>query len=273
MNNLLKRVLFAVPAAALFIWMVWLGGWYFNSFMILIGFLIIQEVIRLLEKTGNPTDPYFPYTLGFWIMLFPVLSYRFEILLAIFLLFAVIQTFTQSEDSIQRLSSTFFCGIYSSLGIMCLMLIRGLGDAESGFFLTIAVMLMVWGADVFAYFGGKFLGKHKLAPEISPNKTWEGFFAGFPGAVVGVGLLYLAIPEFAPFGFTFVVPWAVLVAAIGPVGDLLESKIKRKAGVKDSSNLLPGHGGFFDRFDALLLAAPASYLFLKVLEYMNYVRL
>ncbi|MFN1836239.1 phosphatidate cytidylyltransferase [Balneola sp. MJW-20] len=271
MNELLKRVLFAVPAAAIFLYLTWLGEWYFNSVVILIGLFIVQELMRLLDKAGSPADPYFPYTIGMWIMLFPVLSYRFEILIVIFLLFAVVQTFTQTEDAIDRLSSTFFAGAYSSFGLLSLMLVRSVSDNETGFFLTVSILLMVWGTDIFAYFGGKTFGKHKLAPEISPNKTWEGFFSGFIGSFIGLGIMFLIHPEQAPLPLAFCVPWIVLVASLGPVGDLLESKIKRKAGVKDSSHILPGHGGFFDRFDALLLAAPASYLFLKFMEIMGYV--
>lgn len=271
MSELAKRILFAVPAAILFIYLTWIGGWYFKAFIILIGYFIQQEVMRLMDGAGQPTDMYFPYTFGLWIMLYPVLPYAFEIGLGIFLMFIAVQTFREGDDSISQLSTSFFAGLYAPLGMLCLMLIRDTGSNETGFVLAIATMLMIWGGDVFAYFGGKNFGKNKLAPSISPNKTWEGFFFGYLGCFVGLLIALKAIPVETTFTFTLALPLVLLVGTFGPFGDLIESKIKRKAGVKDSSNLLPGHGGFFDRFDAVILAAPAVYVYIKLIQDFNYV--
>ncbi|MBD3617843.1 MAG: phosphatidate cytidylyltransferase [Gracilimonas sp.] len=271
MSELLKRILFAVPAAILFIYLTWLGGWYFKGFIILIGFFIQQEMMRLLAGSGNPTDQYFPYTIGLWIMLFPVIPYAFEIGVMILLLFVAIQTFSTTDDGITRLTSTFFAGIYAPVGLLSLMLIRDMGTNEAGFLLTIATVLMVWGNDVFAYFGGKNFGKHKLAPAISPNKTWEGFFSGYVGCFAGLWIAFFAVPFETGLTLALALPLIIFVGTFGPIGDLIESKIKRKAGAKDSSDLLPGHGGFFDRFDALLLAAPAAYIYIRLIQELDYV--
>lgn len=271
LNELVKRILFAVPAALLFIWLTWLGDWYFKTFIIIIGFFIQQEVIRLLAITGNPTDQYFPYTIGLWVMLFPVIPYAFEFGLAILLFFIAIQTFNNAEDSITRLSSSFFAGLYAPVGLLCLMMIRDIGANETGFLLTIATLLMVWGNDIFAYFGGKSFGKRKLAPNISPNKTWEGFFSGYVGCYAGLAITFYAVPFETDLTIALTLPLILFIGTFGPIGDLIESKIKRKAGVKDSSSLLPGHGGFFDRFDALLLAAPAAYIYVKLIQEFGYV--
>lgn len=273
LNDLLKRVLFAVPAAIVFIWLTWMGGWYFKGMIILIVFFIQQEVIRLLEGSGNPSDMFFPYTIGLWILLSPEISYVFEIGLGIMLIFTAIQTFDQTEESITKLATTFFAGIYAPLGFLCLILIRNFGTPAEGFLLTMAVMLMVWGSDVFAYFGGKTFGKRKLAPAISPNKTWEGFLSGYLGCFVGLALALYLIPIESPVSLTYALPVVLLVATFGPIGDLIESKMKRKAMVKDSSNLLPGHGGFFDRFDAVILVAPVAYIYFKLLQDFGYVSL
>lgn len=264
MNNLLKRILFAVPAAILFLYLTWLGGWYFKAMIIIIGFFIIQELMRLLSASGNPTDQYFPYSIGLWIMFFPVLPYAFEIGILILILFIVVQIFNTSEDSIRQLSTTFFSGMYAPVGLLSLMLIRDFGDQQTGFLLTLAVMLMVWGNDVFAYFGGKSFGKHKLAKSISPNKTLEGFISGYAGCLAGLTIAIYAVPFETVFTLNNAWPLIFVAGTFGPAGDLIESKIKRKAGAKDSSSLLPGHGGFFDRFDALLLAAPAVYVYMKL---------
>ncbi len=271
MSELMKRILFAVPAALLFIFLTWLGGWYFKGLIILIAFFIQQEVMRLMSSAGNSTDQYFPYTIGLWVMLFPILPYAFEIGMGILLLFIAIQTFNTSEESITQLSTTFFAGLYAPAGLLCLMLIREMGTNETGFLLAIATMLMIWGNDIFAYFGGKSLGKRKLAPNISPNKTWEGFIFGYLGCFAGLSVALYAIPIESDFSMKIALPLILCVGTFGPIGDLIESKIKRKAGVKDSASILPGHGGFFDRFDALLLVAPAVYIYLTLIEKFGYV--
>src|SRR5699024_6234076 len=145
--------------------------------------------------------------------------------------------------------STLFCGMYAPTGLLLLLLVRNLGSSETGFVLTIALLLMVWGNDVFAYFGGKQFGRRLLAPSVSPKKTWEGFFSGFIGAFAGLLITFYLIPMSFPTELVQALPLVVLVSIFGPIGDLAESKLKRAAGVKDTSNILPGHGGFLDRFD------------------------
>lgn len=125
--------------------------------------------------------------------------------------------------------------------------------------LVLLVFLLVWAADVGAYFAGKAFGRNRLAPTISPGKTWEGFFGGLV-LTIAVGLLvgeYLA-------GIGMSVTWVVVLAAVAVVsviGDLMESLLKRQADVKDSGSLLPGHGGLLDRLDSVLAAAPLFIFF------------
>ena len=128
--------------------------------------------------------------------------------------------------------------------------------------LVLAAMAIVWIADTAAYFSGRAFGKHKLAPAVSPGKTWEGVY----GAWVAVALYACALVPFAadaglraPVNAMTVIAWivfVVLIASVSVVGDLFESLLKRHAGVKDSGALLPGHGGVLDRTDALLAAMP-----------------
>src|SRR5699024_5090157 len=127
--------------------------------------------------------------------------------------------------------------------LLTLLLIRGMGNAEAGFLLTISLLLMVWGNDVFAYFGGKTFGKQPLAPAISPNKTWEGFFFGILGALVGLAIVVYLVPGDYPVPFLKMLPAILLSSILGPIGDLTESRIKRAADIKDASNIFPGHGG------------------------------
>lgn len=138
---------------------------------------------------------------------------------------------------------------------------------------VVMLLTIVWSNDVGAYLVGMSIGKHKMAPKISPKKSWEGFFGGLFFAV-GVALLWwwLYFGGREIFGTEYSVnPWAWgvvgLVVGIGAVlGDLLESYFKRRLEVKDSSKLIPGHGGFLDRFDALYMAAPLYWVCLKMLN-------
>jgi phosphatidate cytidylyltransferase len=121
--------------------------------------------------------------------------------------------------------------------------------------LILAVMVLVWGADIGAYFSGRRFGKRKLAPQVSPGKSWEGVFGGLLTTLlicVGVGIYR----EWSFFSVLLSVLGTVAVVLISVVGDLTESMFKRQSGVKDSSNLLPGHGGVLDRIDSLTAAIP-----------------
>lgn len=121
--------------------------------------------------------------------------------------------------------------------------------------ILLALFAVVWMADIAAYFSGKKFGKHKLAPNISPGKTWEGAI----GAVIGViiyGLGVRLVSAYAPLGLSLWVLALIAITAVSIIGDLYESMLKRQAGIKDSSNILPGHGGVLDRIDSLTSTMP-----------------
>lgn len=151
------------------------------------------------------------------------------------------------------------------IALVSLRKIGNLQDPLKGALVIFYVLLLVWAADVGAYIAGKAFGKHKLAPSVSPGKTWQGFFGGL--------LLALVIGHFAVplFGLSSNSEWGfralVLVTIIASVvGDLIESLCKREAGIKDSGTLFPGHGGMLDRIDSLLAAAPVFALGALLLE-------
>ncbi len=146
-----------------------------------------------------------------------------------------------------------------------------LANAKStGINFILSIFCLVWAADIFAYFGGKTFGRRKLAPAISPGKSWEGVWSGMLGVIV-LAMVWIAIDrsqavdsaslytrlreQQGPIGLVLTL---VFLAAMSVVGDLVESLAKRAAGAKDSSNLLPGHGGVLDRIDALLPAFPLA---------------
>lgn len=130
-----------------------------------------------------------------------------------------------------------------------------------GNLLILAVMVLVWGADIGAYFSGKALGKRKLAPRVSPGKSWEGMFGGLLTCLVITGVVGL-VRGWSLHELLLGLGGAAVVVLISVVGDLTESMFKRKSGMKDSSNLLPGHGGVLDRIDSLTAAVPVYALLL-----------
>ncbi len=134
--------------------------------------------------------------------------------------------------------------------------------------LLLSILIIVWLADIGAYFAGRAFGKHKLAPAISPGKTWEGVAGGVLAVLlVAVAVVWftslqenIALVIYAKYGVVAMLGNLVLLVALSIIGDLLESKLKRRRGFKDSSNLLPGHGGVLDRIDSLIPVLPLAVL-------------
>jgi phosphatidate cytidylyltransferase len=137
---------------------------------------------------------------------------------------------------------------------------------KQGAAFVLTLLFVVWAADVFAYFVGKRFGRHKLAPRISPGKTWQGAWGGVAGAVLVclIGMRYSGtfFAELADGNWAKGAALTALLAMLSVMGDLYESLLKRQAGMKDSSELLPGHGGVLDRVDALIPTLPLAWLML-----------
>ncbi|MCI5059723.1 MAG: phosphatidate cytidylyltransferase [Alphaproteobacteria bacterium] len=149
---------------------------------------------------------------------------------------------------------------------------------EVGVFLSLFLAFGVWGGDIGAYFAGKFIGGPKMAPSISPNKTWAGLLGAVLGAFIMVCIVNYGMPQipfeyqrqlfFPFFNLPLLVFLALLFAVLGQIGDLLISSYKRRAHRKDTGTLIPGHGGLLDRIDSLLFVSPAFFIFM--LEYIGY---
>jgi phosphatidate cytidylyltransferase len=159
-------------------------------------------------------------------------------------------------------SASIVCLLYAGFTLTALPALR---EQSNGPSLLIFLLCVVWAGDIAAFYTGRTLGRHKLAPTLSPNKTWEGALGSVAGSLLAAdGLVSLAhwLAQWDsarlsyPDDLWYWLTVAVVVNVAAQVGDLAESALKRSAGVKDSGNLLPGHGGMLDRIDALLLAAP-----------------
>jgi len=206
------------------------------------------------------------------------------ILLVSVAVMSLVELFRNKGSAITNLSTTVFGVLYVSMFFGTLIGIRELfipldfpmlryfpgGAAMSaaaaaqvyrwGGYTVISVLAMIWICDSAAFYGGTALGRHKLFPRVSPNKSWDGAVFGFIFAIAAALAAKYLVLEYLPLDGAITL--GVIVGAVGQLGDLVESLFKRDAGVKDSSQLIPGHGGVFDRFDSLLLVAPLVYLYL-----------
>ena len=168
--------------------------------------------------------------------------------------------FTPKSELAKLLALGFglFGMVWAVWSVLHITLIKALPEGTA---LLFYLLLVISFSDIFAYFGGKRFGKSLLAPNISPKKTWEGSFSGVVGGgLVGAVFGELTMSMFWLYGLML----AMLLAVVGQLGDLVESKIKRLCNVKDSGTLLPGHGGILDRIDGHMLAAPVFYYLLQL---------
>lgn len=177
------------------------------------------------------------------------------------LLCYIMALFRKTESPIQDLAYSLFGLLYAVIPFIFFMSLGFLGDTYNAF-IPLGFLILLWTNDTGAYLAGKSLGKHKLFVRISPNKTWEGFVGGVLLAIMAGFILSMCFGIFPSWVWILM---AALIGVFGTLGDLVESMLKRNVGVKDSGNVLPGHGGLLDRFDGLLIAAPLVYLFLKCL--------
>jgi phosphatidate cytidylyltransferase len=239
----------------------------FNLLVAAVALAALWEFYRLAEKTGLPVAKTVGMVFGAAVLLaWPVLWGSREVALGGLLLLVVLSCVSQLFARLE-LSTALGGASGTVFGVACVAL-----PATAICFLrewspraVLLLFLLVWGCDSFAYYTGRSVGRHKLAPRVSPNKTWEGTLGGLVGGVlIGAAAgTWWVFPELGPLRGALV---GALATSAGQLGDLVESLWKRGAGVKDSGTFLPGHGGFYDRVDSLLFAAPVLVMFLYPLR-------
>jgi phosphatidate cytidylyltransferase len=185
-------------------------------------------------------------------------SWPFWIMLLVAFAVGVYEWLSVSQKTDVALSASLFGILYLAFSITCFGVLR-----DHGIWIVVLLISAVWMSDIGGYGAGRLIGGPKMAPKISPNKTW----AGLGGAIVGSILVFVIANFFSIFngGLVLCLVYGGLIAVSGQAGDLLVSKLKRRAGVKDMSHLIPGHGGLLDRIDSLLLAGPVFFFTLKVI--------
>jgi phosphatidate cytidylyltransferase len=179
--------------------------------------------------------------------------------------------FLWSQRTIKRMvvtvSVTFFGVAYFGFFGSYFFQLR---DLTQGSWFLLWLYLATWAYDTGGYFAGSLWGKHRLAPQVSPNKSWEGCVGGFALSILTLFLLWQFIPAYARiFNPADIVVLAVLLSFFGQIGDLVESIMKRSLSAKDSGSFFPGHGGVFDRIDSLLFNAPVLYFYLVFIKHIQ----
>ena len=262
----------------LFILLGVLGGRF--SFVIIFGSILgisLFEFYRMMEKdTSHAISKIFNIVMGV-VIFFSVFLYLEEISLIalpisvlLYLLILISSAiFIKREDILHGIIYSGFGQMYVTMPMSLLLFMSYFFPGEMGgvgyhYAPVLAIFVFIWVNDTAAYFFGSLLGKRKLMEHISPKKTVEGFVAGILFTVIA-SIIFARI--YQDYSVVFWIGSGVVVAIFGTMGDLFESLIKRTSSVKDSGNLIPGHGGILDRIDSLLVAIPAIYLYFTIYSY------
>lgn len=256
MKNLLKlRVLSAVIGIPLILLLVWLGSWsllIFTGLVMLLGSIELMVMFKKI-KIRVPVGITLLLVLGTLLVggLGNIESRLFFLLASLIFIMIMLVIFYPKYSLFDGMAILFIV-LYMGL-LVHIYLIR---ELTQGLMWLLFVLICIWASDTLAYFVGKKFGTRKLIPLVSPGKTIEGSVGGLAGCILVAGIFALIYPEIS---FGFFVFLAFLVGIFAQLGDLWESLIKRRVGVKDSSKLIPGHGGILDRFDSMFFTMPVIY--------------
>ncbi|MEW6005680.1 MAG: phosphatidate cytidylyltransferase [Stygiobacter sp.] len=271
LNNLTSRVIVALIGIPLIVALCLIGKIPFLIFVLFIGLISFNEYSSMLRSKNS-----FPNKLIGFLAVTVLIINEYKLIIDYHLLFTLIiiflllfELFRNKSSAINNIGSTllgiFYIGIFSA---SIINLRQFYADSvftySQGGYLILSILISIWLCDSAAYFIGSAYGLHKLIPRISPKKSWEGAIAGFIFSVVGMVVSKSFMLEFLSLADAIII--GIIIGVFGQIGDLVESLIKRDTNVKDSSSIIPGHGGILDRFDSLLFTAPIVYLYLLLIK-------
>lgn len=268
--KIMKRVLSSAVLVPIVLIVFILGNKYVvDVFMGIVALRCIYELFNAFEKKGHHPVKWIGYLACIAIMLIHVIPKEYALAvisailpISVLLLFILVIVHKTKVDVID-IAITFFGVCYCVLSLMFMSLIR---EMQNGKFLIWYVFLASWLTDVFAYLVGRAIGKHHFT-DISPKKTIEGCIGGTVGSIICIIIYTILLNSFAGFNLNLwlLIAVGVVLSIIGQIGDLSASTIKRYVGIKDYSDLIPGHGGMLDRVDSVIFIAPFTYLFFMMI--------
>ncbi|MCK5637575.1 MAG: phosphatidate cytidylyltransferase [Flavobacteriaceae bacterium] len=269
MNNFTKRVIFGLLYVLLIVSSSLLGPVYFYTLFFIFLIISLYEFLKLIELKSI-----YPYILAITAYSIAIISNNnlivfeddlFEKLSVSVFLIVIYFTFitalvSSRKIAIQYLGRIFLSLIYIIIPFSLLIKIPFLNfENKFDIYIILGIFVLIWANDVFAFLIGKNFGKHKLIERVSPNKTVEGFLGGFIFTFIFGYIVSKYCLSIQPIQWFTI---AIIVSVFGVLGDLVESMFKRQAEIKDSSSLIPGHGGFLDRLDSIIFAIPFIYIYL-----------
>lgn len=269
-RNLITRTLSGIVFIGIIIGSILLGPYAFTALMLVLSIIGLLEFAKMAKKyLGSSKDIVILILAG--ILCFVLIaavktdwisSEYLVLIIAVFLIPFIYTLFSNLKNPLQQMSLISLGVLYISIPFALFTSFFTLNPAQIvSTELLIAFFIMVWCNDVFAYIVGSLIGKHKLYEKVSPKKTWEGTLGG----VIFTMLAAFIIAKF--FNLYDLNTWLALgfiISIFANLGDLIESMIKRQVGVKDSGSIMPGHGGVLDRFDGVIFAIPAVYVYLSI---------
>lgn len=267
MSNNFRRIITAVVAAPVVLGLAYVGGWAFAGLVGLIGLLGQRELYRMARQVGAQPHRFGGFVLGLLVVAMVLRPSLWPLAAGGLIAFVTVAPLLLPRAQFLMSFTVTIAGVVYPTGLLAPLVwlreARSAAVTDAGAFqLVLFVLLLVWATDVAAYYVGRTVGVRPLAPTISPNKTWEGTVGGFVGAlVVGVVLKLFVVDLLA---WSHVAALILIGGGVSQLGDLLESMLKRSVEVDDASQLLPGHGGMLDRFDAMAVAAPLMVLYLHL---------
>lgn len=255
MSNTIKRILVGIIGIPVILILVYLGGIYFFVFCLIIQSLCLWEFLKMFENKN--IYPLKSLTIIISVIMFVLLSerYFYSIVLLIIPFFA--EVFRGKRRNPLNAIVSVFGVIYITIPFALL------NELGKNYLFVFYIFILIWACDTFAFFGGKIFGKHQLT-SISPKKTIEGSVTGLLFSLITSVLFYSIESSFLDLTDSIVL--GVTVGIVSQVGDNFESLLKRFSEVKDSSGIIPGHGGLLDRFDSLILVTPIIFLYFNFMK-------
>ncbi|UKJ07834.1 phosphatidate cytidylyltransferase [Solitalea lacus] len=266
MSNLVQRAITGFFFVAVLVFCVVYSGYSLVALFFLISVLSLYEFYGLIKQGGyNPNKM---MGLAFGVILYALIVLRaytqvsdkyLVLLFPLLFFFFLRELYRKQEKPFENVAITLLGPVYSVIPFVFFISLGFTHGMIYNYELPLGFLLLLWSNDTFAYLFGRQFGKHRLFERISPKKSWEGFFGG----MISAAIISQVIAQY--FQTLNSVNWAIvslIIVCFGTLGDLVESMFKRSLNVKDSGNILPGHGGLLDRFDGLLLAAPFVYAYL-----------
>jgi len=264
-SNTTIRILVSAIAIPVIVAVSYYGGYYFFVFVLAIG---IASFYEFWLFAGNKRIDANLFIGILSVSLFITNTFRnfidfYALLLSVVFILSLVELFRNQGSAIINLGTTLIGILYIGLFSSALVSIREFYPLEydRGGLLILSIFFSIWICDSAAFFVGTAIGKHKMFPRVSPKKSWEGAVFGLLFSVAAMISSKVVFLDFISWKDAILI--GLIVGIVGQTGDLIESLFKRDAGVKDSSDFIPGHGGVFDRFDSLLYTAPAVFLYIR----------